>query len=217
MDESLATGGSRSDSTGNGWTATDHTGTVPSATGALNLCANVNSITTKGLSVSASIDTRAQTTAFAVSFWINNNNGAWNTGNGVIATLVSGGVKGFLVYPGGSGGASNLHWYSTNDASTVDDWSGSASLGIGAWHHVLVGYDGTHKQRYIDGSLDGTPTSVTGISRGNAVFAIGNYSGFSAGQASLYDEVAYLNFWPNATQIALLYNGGSPLPFSSYS
>lgn len=215
MDENI-TSGSRADATGHGWTATDVNSNVSSAAGLLNNAINVDT-GSKGLSVSANIDTRAQTTQFAVSYWINNSTG-WVASQGQVATLPSGGIQGFLIFTNNNGGIVPINFYSTNDAGAISNVKTTGNvLAQNVWNHVLFGYDGVNKQMYVNGVSAITPTAVSGISRGQHVFAIGNYSQFTTGQPALYDEVAYFNFWPSANQIALIYNNGNGLPFSSYS
>ena len=214
MDENLAIGGNRADSTGNGWTATDVTSLTPSATGLINNCANINTIA-KGFSVSTNIDTRAQTTPFAVSLWLRQSD--IRAGNGVIAKIVSGGV-GWLIYPDAQSPTSKLHWYTTTDANVVSDSLANANIDASAFNHIVAGYDGTNKLFYLN-NVNLITTAVAGVNRGTNVIAFGNYSDFgvTTGVAGLFDEIAYFNFMPSVAQVNLLNNGGAGLPFSSYS
>ncbi len=207
--------GFRGDATGNGWCAIERNGTQSGVSGIINNAVNVNT-TGKGLSVSANLDTRAQTTAFSISFWVKDN-GAWNTGNGLIAMILSVGTQGFLVYSGGSGGTMTPHWYTTNDAGTADDETASTLIGTG-WNHIVVGFDGTTKRIYINGAAAGSST-VSGVSRGHQVFAIGNYSGFGSttGQTATYDEIAYYSRMLSSSEVTTLYNSGAALAYSGSS
>lgn len=207
--------GFRADATGNGFCAVERNGTQSGTAGIINNAVNVDTIG-KGLSVSANLDQRAQTTPFSVSFWVEQG-ASWNTGNGLIATITPGGSQGFLVYSGGSGGTMEPHWYTKNDSGSADDLGTMVSIG-GGWHHIVVGFDGTTKRIYIDGTAAGTST-VTGVSRGHQVFAIGNYSDFESttGQTGKYDEIAYYNRMISSTEVSTLYNSGAGLSYSGSS
>lgn len=222
MDESYVTGGNRADATGNGWTATDVTGTIPSTTGLISNAASISTVG-KGLSVSASIDTRAQTTAFFISFWFKGN-AAWTSGNGISAMILSGGSQGWLLYPNTSAGSSTIHWYTQKDDTTVSDVASTTSISangpLNGWQHIVAGYDGTNKQLYLNGALDASfPVAVSGVSRGHQALAIGNYSGFglTTGQDGIYDEYGYWNRTLTASDVTMLYNGGAGFPFGSFT
>lgn len=205
----------RADATGNGFTATQTGGNTPAAAGIINNGADFNAVVTKGLSVAANIDTRAQATPFSIQFWYFPTN--FLAGNAYAATLNSGGTKGFLFYTANNGA---LHFYSTDDAGTISDKVMSTTLlGLNAWSHVVCVFDGTLVNAYVNGVINGVGQALAGlgISKGQQVFMIGNYSNAAAGVQGVCDEVAYWDRALSATDVANLYNAGAALPFSSFT
>lgn len=204
----------RADATGNGFTATQAGGNVAAAAGIINNGASFPA-GNQGLSVPANIDTRAQTTPFSIQFWSNPT--AFNAFFAFCATHSAGGTKGFLFYTANNGG---LHFYSTDDAGTVTD-SGMTTtlLTQNAWNHVVAVFDGTLVNAYVNGVINGAGQALLGlgITKGQGVFMIGNYSDLVAGVTETCDEVGYWDRALSATDVATLYNAGAGLPFSSFT
>lgn len=99
--------------------------------------------------------------------------------------------------------------------SSVDSTESVSSLSSGVWYMISCIYDGSSMKIYIDGVLDKTYSSSLSPTTNSDPFWIG-------GSAVLDDANAYFDefsFWSRAItldEISLLFNSGSPLPFSDF-
>jgi len=59
-----------------------------------------------------------------------------------------------------------LYLYLKNDGGVVVNTTSSSTMEIGTWYHVVGVWDGSEIKVYIDGTQDGTPTSIDSIMTG---------------------------------------------------
>lgn len=211
MDENVASG-SRADATGNGWTATDPNANVGNtASGLINRGLNITNAAMY-LSVSASIDTRANSAPFAMQLWINP---IAFTNNYGYAGEFAGSFLDWLIYTNGAG-ALNVQGRDGLGNQTI---LGAGILNASAWNHVVAGFDGVNLVAYVNNVKSTLALSggQSGVIRGRTPLTLCNYNTITTGVAGLYDEVVYFSAMPTATQVGLLNNGGAGLPFASFT
>lgn len=85
------------------------------------------------------------------------------------------------------------------------------------WHQYALTYDGSNLKGYIDGSLQGTATSITGV--GSAT--LGNFLGIGSGYygdrtSGLIDDVGIFNTALSGGQITALYSGACDIKPSCF-
>lgn len=146
---------------------------------------------------------------------------AWFKQYSYQGTIMSNGVvsgDGWALYTAGGTGIPTFTSYVNYSYQSV---AGSTSVTTGTplvWHHVVFTYDGTNGRMYVDGELDGGPTSLSNGIDYNAAstFQLGT-AGTIGGQCTgSIDEVGVWGRALSAGEIAELYNSGSGLtyPFS---
>jgi len=197
------------DATGNGWTGTN-TGSIVMTNGVAKEgnAVNIANSATQGVSVSSSLDARASSTPFSVSFWFQPNSptggaaviGEWGTRNDYVLFNSSGTVITFRASDGSG---------TTTDVST-------GTLVIFTWYHIVFGFDGSNIFIYVN-AVAATTAAKSAVRRSGGSFVIGNYQSFALGWIGFYDEVAYYNRALSAADVALLYNGGTGLFFNSFT
>jgi hypothetical protein len=199
LDESS---GVRSDATGNGWDLTP-TAATGSTTGALNDAALFAGSTALQQTGSFSLGN-----AVSISAWVS------GTGSGVIANLgmrddVSNNSNYRLIVIG-----TDAVWQIDGDGNNIT----GTFTNDGSWHHLVATYDGTTSTLYIDGVSVGTTSASVTFSAD--LFQIGasfNSAPTLSGQATgATDEVAMYERALNSSEVTSLYNGGTPLPYSSF-
>jgi Concanavalin A-like lectin/glucanases superfamily len=206
MDEAISSG-SRADATGNGWTATDQNGTIDNVNGIIGKAAHVHN-PAAGLVISKSIDARPASSPFGISIWIQAL--TLPSFSAFICEFTTG-AAGWILYHG----SNNMTWETINSSGGTTLISPGNIFADSTWYHFVVGYDGSKIWAYQNA---GTPVSasVADVSRNADNIVIGNYGTFNDSGDEYYDEVAYFNFMPSASQVNTLYNGGNGLPFSQY-
>jgi len=195
------------DATGNGWTGTN-IGGITFSGGKNNSAVNIVNPSTQGISISSSLDARAATTPFSVSFWFQPGVpisgaaviGEWGTRNDFILFNSSGTVVTFRASDGAG---------STTDVAT-------GTLTPFTWYHIVFGFDGSNIFIYVN---NGAPTTAvkSEVRRSGGNFVVGNYQSFTLGWTGIYDEVAYYNRALSAADVATLYNGGAGFFFDSFT
>jgi len=107
------------------------------------------------------------------------------------------------------------------------NWNVGSGQSLGAgWHHIVLNYNGTGYDFYVDGviasshslggSLNVSSTSkLTGTIIDYFRIGINGSLGFPTG--GLFDEVGIWNDPLTATEISQIYNSGTPISLSSYS
>ena len=96
-----------------------------------------------------------------------------------------------------------------------------ASISAATWYHVVITYDGSDMEMYINNSLDGTSFSQTGTigETGTHTSYIGNYVTSSFTTLSfdgLIDQVAIWNRALTSTEVSTLYNSSNGLTYTSW-
>lgn len=109
----------------------------------------------------------------------------------------------------------------TDDGPFMDKYcaglSGTlATLPLSTWLHYVIVYDGTNVKWYKNGTSTGSATAGTINTatgdinvgrRGAGAMAVGYFDG-------LIDEISVFDTALSATQVATLYNSGTPLPYT---
>jgi hypothetical protein len=121
----------------------------------------------------------------------------------------------WLIYTNGAGALS----VQGKDGLGNQTILGAGILNTSAWNHVVAGFDGTNLVAYVNNvkSTLALTGGQSGVIRGRTPLTLCNYNTITTGVAGLYDELVYFNTMPNATQVAVLYNSGAGLPFSSFT
>jgi hypothetical protein len=166
------------------------------------------------------------TTAISYSFWTNSSNTtssmAWlastNSGGGATAArfhvMTPSSTKAFYAtVSNGSSTYANVSIGGTNSTLAIRD---------GNWHHVVFSINGTAIKIWIDGGSGGSPTytdtstvSYVGNAPTPIVFGrLGDYGSYYL-NGSL-DEVAIFEYELSATQVANIYNSGTPVHVGSF-
>lgn len=108
-------------------------------------------------------------------------------------------------------GSDVIQFYLADESSgTVSNWSSNSSLAAERWYHLLVTYDGSELNFYIDGVLDVSRTASVSVQDTTAPFQIGARNEDSADyfngdicDVRVYNRVLSLN------EIQTLYEWGS--------
>lgn len=162
-------------------------------------------------------------TDWAVSFWIKKNTNTCTLdcffiGNKPMDILDGG--TGWSVFSSGSGNSLNVQYYngttqSSNAQANVFDISGGGDR----WIHIVVVYNGTELQRYVNGTI-GTALSATGDLSNNqtTAFRIGastqDPSIFYRSLNGSLDEIRIYNKTLSSAEVTNIYNSGR-IPDSS--
>lgn len=163
-------------------------------------------------------------TAISYSFWTNSsdttNSMAWlssspSSGNGGgFRVIAPSSTKAFYVLVSNG---------STTYANTsVGGTNASLAIRDGNWHHVVFSISGTAVKIWIDGGSGGSPTHTdtsTVSYVGNATTPL--YFGKNGALNAYYlngslDEVAVFEYELSATQVANIYNSGTPVHVGSF-
>jgi len=197
----------------NAHNSTSTTGITYSATGKLNTALSTTDVTGNGIDF-GEINAFDLTTG-SISLWVNFHTGAWLLSN--------------MDNDNDRNGFSVLRSFSTpNNFFTVMLASGSAvqsvnssAISLDTWYHLVVTWNGTTVQIYLNGTLDQsvsqtvTPTYTTFPFR---LFTTTGSEGVTK-KAPMYgtlDEIGIFNAVLTSTQVTTLYNSGTPLAFSSF-
>jgi len=89
---------------------------------------------------------------------------------------------------------------------------GSTSVADGTWHHIVVTYDPTGMNLYVDGTLNATATAPASIPAPNPAWTFwigGTASSFSPPDAFDFDEMGIWNRALALADVQSLYNGGA--------
>ena len=93
-------------------------------------------------------------------------------------------------------------------------YSHNATVADDVWHHIAIARSGGDIEFYVDGSNVGTTSGATGDMIVAAFFAYANGSYTMVGNM---DEIAFFSTQLNSTQVAALWNSGTPLDISAES
>ena len=158
--------------------------------------------------------------AFSAEAWLNP---AVENAAGTLTCAISSGQfaaprSGWLIYQSDTGW--NLRMYNQNGTATSLSITGGGAPVPGAWHHLVVSFDGTNATLYVNGKSaatgtpTGTPNFVPGASGGFAIAGRADSSFFWNGSA---DEVAiYPKALSEAEVTAHYANATSAAPAATY-
>lgn len=146
-------------------------------------------------------------TNFSVSFWFKQSDTAngeylWDSRNSGSSAWA-----GWTTYQSGSNSHVVRAWCGTT-------LSGSTSVSVGDWAHVVVTKEGDKGSLYVNGSLDTTSTTSDFSTITTSDIKVGTrYNGANAWAGNV-DEFAVWNSALDADAVAALYNSGSPTDVS---
>ena len=214
------------DSSTQGHTLTDFTGTIANGTGRWGNGADL------GASNSTKYFTRADNMgidggAFSCSFWVKldteiSDGGAYSFFNCDSATSKTY----YRVYLSRSGSTHTLHFIrAQNGIADTDSSVNITALGTTNWHHIVHTYDTANIRGYLDNSLITGPTAASGDGNNASttnLFTHGAWtSGWQAGSynhvAGILDDTGVFNKALSVAEIAELYLASSPSPSISPS
>ena len=210
--------GNAADSVGaNTLTNNNTVGYASSATaGSLNNCADFGTANAnKSLSIASDLGWTGG--AISVSMWIKVRTEI-TSGLYRIMNLCDSGNHVELIFDYNyNGGTKRLEFNRSKILVADQRVTTNVSLGILLWHHLVITYDNTNVRGYLNGTLVGTQ-AASGNGNNNAetdTFVIGMNKDLVNNPSSIYaDEVCVKvgAAW-DATEVAYLYNGGTPLPY----
>ncbi len=89
--------------------------------------------------------------------------------------------------------------------------TGNTTLSLNQWHHLLMTYNGTNINVYVDGKYDGTNTTSGSLAVTSAHVQIGGNTaaGFNQYFSGQIDDVRIYNYTLTQEQVKQIYNGGS--------
>lgn len=127
---------------------------------------------------------------------------------------------GWILYQNGADGWS-FRMYNQDGLNTSLDLSGGGPVTAGAWHHVVITYDGTTARLYVNGTeaISGQPSGTPKVFVANpdGPFVIGARSDFAFPWAGVADEVAlYTNALSASDVLAHYQNGTNPARTQPY-
>jgi hypothetical protein len=107
------------------------------------------------------------------------------------------------------GGSHLRPYFRTNQAGSANSVTGSRTLNDGLWHHIVVVYDGTYGNIYVDGIFDTKATMTAPVASANAasISAGGQPFKGSISKFALYNTAL------TADDVKGLYSGAS-VPFN---
>lgn len=211
--------GTRFDSTANALNLTDNNSNLASAPGKIGNAVVCSQTSASNALIHAgnSFFNTAAGTSFSFSAWIKAN--GFIAGNhGIICHDNNTAAGSYDLYSDGT----NVFWFVLDNTITARSITIAtvASLGTLNFHHFAFGYDDANKQMWtqLDGAARTTISTVNPINTSSVAFTVGNFASLGLPEQVLVDELAY---WQGrvlmAGDVSLLYNGGSSLPFSSFS
>jgi hypothetical protein len=193
------------DATGNGNTMTSHNSPTVGATGKIGKCVTLASASSKYLD--CPYNAAFNSASYSVIAWIK------RTANGnyqIIFAHDDSGI-GWAFYMSSTGQIRVVHQF-------VADVGTTATITDANWHHVVLTYGSGTAKIYIDGSLSATlslgafntpSTSKELIGANNSASPQGFFN-------DSVDQIGYANSILTASDVTLIYNGGSGLAFTSF-
>lgn len=110
----------------------------------------------------------------------------------------------------------------SNDRFAIDKYGSALNadlqvLSLATWYHVVLTYDTTVVRWYVNGTLVGSTTAGTIVTTGSDL-SIGRRGAGAQSVAYFDGKIDEISIFPTAlsqTDVTTLYNGGSPLPYST--
>jgi hypothetical protein len=221
LDEAAAA--TRLDSTANAHDLTQPVGTCGQSTGIISFAANTSGGSSK-LRNSAS---SSQSTfwaniqagdSFTISSWFKFNVVPTTGFHGVISFWDQSTISYFLWF----NNSSTLQMLFNNAAnSATQNISVLTPPTAATWYHLVFGYDEANHQmfHYLNGAAR-VNASITGIRKattGTVAFELMDYASSGGAPDMIMDETGWWRRVLNATDVALLYNGGAATPYGSFT
>ena len=157
-----------------------------------------NAYTFNGTNSQINIPRFLNSNTFSISAWVKTNSAT----NQIIVTGSSGGGIEFRVKADGTVG---LFQHAGAEVA-----SSALTVANGAWHHVVVTFDGTAWTFYVDGVLSGTGSNATSFTFSGTNDGIGSDGGTLAFNGQL-DEIGVWSRVLLSSEVTSLYNGGTGL------
>jgi len=148
-------------------------------------------------------DTNHLSTGFSVSAWIKLDNVA---GYGSIVSKGAANDRNYLLYTSNNHG---LYGYEIEGGANRF-YTGSKTLLVDTWYHLVVTWNGAHVQGYVNGEADGNPyaTTDTPANGGSNLLYIGRSNSSQEYFDGTIDEVLISNKALTTDEIDYLYNEG---------
>lgn len=223
------------------WSLDDTSGAALDSTSQSNALTNNNSITystfllNNGANTSAAstqwfsgnVDFDNTTDPFCLSYWVKTTDTGYRGLFGV-ANSIAGNRYGFLTYTNSTGGTvhSEFQFYAVGAYRSLET-SGTVAINNGNPHHIVTCVSNiaskTNIQLYIDGSINASSSIAYNYTVDDNYAKVyagcywyypypGCYSGrYLTGQL---DEMFVTRQLLTASDVSVLYNGGTPLPYS---
>lgn len=189
------------DSSNNGYTLTETSGTIPFVSGKIGKAADFELGETEYLRIaSASCPNLHITGNISISAWVKPES-VGTIWQGVVARRTNSAVSYFFeVLDSGK-----IKFCVTPDGSTQYAIESAATLSTGNWYHLVGVYDGSKIYVYLNNTAYSTSYS-SGIYDGTADFTIGAYADLSCFFDGLIDEVIVWNKALSADEVSQVYN-----------
>lgn len=139
---------------------------------------------------------------FSASLWFN-----WdNVGTSNVEFLLAKGLTHYELHLGGGAGVNGIRFIPAgNPATTVD----AASAVTSGWNHVVVTYSGSEAYIYVNGTLKGSRTGITGgadLTADTSPLLLGKRGDSTYYYHGKMDEALFFNRVLSASEISAIYN-----------
>lgn len=194
------------DASGNSRNGTYNGGPTLGVTGLLTGDSNT-AVTFDGVNDYVTGAAPATTSAFTIEFWFK---GSASGGQLLMTRYPStSGQRLFYVGVGSGGAAGKVEFAVKNNAGVEASVFGATLIGAGA-RHIVCTYDGSASRIYLNGSLDGTSTTVTGaLASVSPALEVAARTASPTFMAGTFDEVALYNTALSGARISAHYSAGT--------
>lgn len=148
----------------------------------------------------------------SMSFWLNISTAPGTNITYVVAEQANTGTQvEYIVHYLDNAGTKQMKWIRGRHGIANDILTVNTTLTVGTWYHIVLTYDGTNVEGWINNVSQGTVASSGNGSAGSTTgFGLGfQYVGGGAFTSGLIDEVGVWGKKLSNTEIADLYNSGS--------
>jgi len=206
------TSGVRYDSTANAFDLTDNN-TVSYATGLLSNACDFERGNSEYLSITdqAVLDLPSN---FTVNMWVNLESlpSTYSYSPGLFTKVASG--SGYAITIDWSGSNQPV-WVRHDAASSI---IGTTGLSVSTWYMMTFTFDGTNIKYYLNGASDASQQAYSAHTGNNYDLNIGRSTLYTTRYYDgLIDEISVFDTALTGAEVAVLYNSGTPLPFTGES
>lgn len=99
----------------------------------------------------------------------------------------------------------------------ASDLEGSATIATGTWTAIKLVYDGANYKTYVNGALDITATSTSGLCNSTTVFSLGAKYDASTALNCVIDEFRLSNYWADISVTATEYSADNSAASQIYT